>query len=816
MASGRDVSDAAVADTDDPTRRLGDVVPGWMRITVLVAALGLAAYTALFVYRLDYDPRRMGDELDPALLRRAHVVADRAGAEYAEARTALRAGAAVLAQRRSQPLEAAEAALAASRSLDAVAALNARGPVAVAGRARGVAWPRDLATDRPQAAPGAPWAYAVSGDGPVRLAGALRFSRAVGDGDVEGFNAVVRPDGLVLAASNPALVGSKLGIGAPALTRAMREADRIDLEGDDGARLIGAAAPIEGGLVAVAARPAPGVAGGAAEILSSILLLAGPLAIGATLTLLLWLQARRAAKARSQFADTEKRFRTAVEAARCGVWEWDLKEDQVFVSDVMAAMLGWESGGVVSGDAMLSRVAEPDRQRVLTALRSAALYGAFDVSFRSPHEDGRTTWVDARGQALGRDDGGFDRIVGVALDVTDERTAQARAQAAETRLRDAIESVSEAFVLWDRRGRLRLSNQNFREWFDIDPRILKPGAPKQTIGQIARLAIKREAPAPNAQPGVIEAELNDGRWLQISERRTADGGAVMTAADITAIKQQEDARRRNEEQLQAMVTRLEQSQGELALLARKYETAKVRAESANRAKSEFLANMSHELRTPLNAINGFSEIMTAEMFGPLGDRRYKEYAQDILNSGQHLLALINDILDMAKIEAGKLNMSFEPIALEEVVEDAVRLVRNRAEQSGLVLGVELGALPEIEADYRALKQVLLNLLSNALKFTPRGGSVRVLGERAGDKVRLSVRDSGIGIAPEDIERLATPFEQIESQHSKTQQGTGLGLALTKSLIEMHGGALTFESAPGQGTTVSVLLPIRQAQADRAA
>jgi two-component system cell cycle sensor histidine kinase PleC len=305
--------------------------------------------------------------------------------------------------------------------------------------------------------------------------------------------------------------------------------------------------------------------------------------------------------------------------------------------------------------------------------------------------------------------------------------------------------------------------------------------------------------------------MHDGRWLQISERRTADGGLVMTAADITAIKRQDEARRLNEAQLQDAVDNLERSQAALAELARKYEAEKIRAEGANKAKSEFLANMSHELRTPLNAINGFSEIMVGEMFGPMGDKRYAEYAQDILSSGQHLLALINDILDMSKIEAGKMNLRFEPLHLGDVIEDAVRLVRNRAEAAGLTLQVEVPDLPEVEADYRAIKQVLLNLLSNAVKFTPNGGGVTVVGQSRrdplGERVCISVKDTGIGISREDIGRLARPFEQIESQHSKTQQGTGLGLALTKSLVEMHDGALEIESEPGKGTTVSFLLPL---------
>jgi two-component system cell cycle sensor histidine kinase PleC len=359
-----------------------------------------------------------------------------------------------------------------------------------------------------------------------------------------------------------------------------------------------------------------------------------------------------------------------------------------------------------------------------------------------------------------------------------------------------------------------MCNRNYRSFFSLEPRLLKPGASHQEVTRFAQLAIRRELPAPDGRKGVREAELNDGRWVQISERRTAEGGLVMTAADITAIKAQEEVRRLNEEQLQKAVVGLERSQEQLSELARKYEAEKVRAEGANRAKSEFLANMSHELRTPLNAINGFSEIMVQEMFGPLGDARYKGYSQDILSSGQHLLALINDILDMSKIEAGKMSLRFEPLALEDVAGDAVRLVIHRAETAGLTLSIDFPPhLPDVEADYRAVKQVLLNILSNAIKFTPRGGRITIRAEGRmdplGERIRVSVQDTGIGIAPDDLARLAQPFEQVENQHSKTTQGTGLGLALTKSLVEMHGGALDLQSAPGEGTCVSFSLPVRQ-------
>ena len=357
-----------------------------------------------------------------------------------------------------------------------------------------------------------------------------------------------------------------------------------------------------------------------------------------------------------------------------------------------------------------------------------------------------------------------------------------------------------------------MCNKNYQDFFALDARLLKPGTSRDVIQQVAEIAVRDHRPAPDANPDVREAEMVDGRWLQISERRTSDNGVVMTAADITAVKRQEEARRRNEQALQRAVVRLEENGAQLADLAAKYEQEKIRAQQANAAKSEFLANMSHELRTPLNAINGFSEMMAKEMIGPLGDRRYVEYAQDIHNSGHHLLALINDILDMAKIEAGKHSLHLEQVDLSGVAEEAVRLMRNRADDGGLVVSLDMPDLPRVEADHRAVKQVILNLLSNSIKFTPRGGQVRIAARAVGEVVQISVMDTGIGISKEDLDRLAQPFQQVEHQHAKTQHGTGLGLALSKSLVELHEGRFDMASEPGRGTTVSFTLPLRQRKA----
>ncbi len=231
------------------------------------------------------------------------------------------------------------------------------------------------------------------------------------------------------------------------------------------------------------------------------------------------------------------------------------------------------------------------------------------------------------------------------------------------------------------------------------------------------------------------------------------------------------------------------------------------AEQASRAKSHFLANMSHELRTPLNAIIGFSEVMTHQMFGPLGAPRYHEYSSLIHESGNHLLELINGILDMSKIEAGKFELSEEIFDLEDVAAQALRFVKLQADRKGVVLRMSVApAAKTVFADRRAIKQMLVNLINNGVKFTPRGGEVGVTCVRADNGVEIAVSDSGVGIAQKDLERLGRPFEQVDGAHVRAQEGTGLGLALVKALAQMHGGEATIQSTLGVGTTVRLKLP----------
>jgi PAS domain S-box-containing protein len=232
------------------------------------------------------------------------------------------------------------------------------------------------------------------------------------------------------------------------------------------------------------------------------------------------------------------------------------------------------------------------------------------------------------------------------------------------------------------------------------------------------------------------------------------------------------------------------------------------AVAANRAKTEFLANMSHELRTPLNAIIGFSEMLKHELLGPLGHASYRAYSEDILNSAHHLLAVINDILDMSKIEAGEMRLNEELIDIARVAHACLRLIDERARKAKVSIAIECAeAIPPVRADERLIKQIFLNLLSNSVKFTPAGGAVtlRAAIDETGAMV-LSVQDTGIGIAPEDIQRALAPFGQVDSRLARQYEGTGLGLPLVKAMAELHGATVTIDSAVGVGTTVSVRFP----------
>ena len=368
------------------------------------------------------------------------------------------------------------------------------------------------------------------------------------------------------------------------------------------------------------------------------------------------------------------------------------------------------------------------------------------------------------------------------------REEQLREQSAL--LQSTLENMGEGLSVFDRHGRLIAWNTRFLELLKLPPPTATTTLHDILTSQTQRGDFGPVDPASDIRqriehfyrdlPIVRERVTASGLTLQIRRRAMPDGAVVSLYSDITERKAAEQ----------------------------KMAQAWKEAELANQSKSDFLANMSHELRTPLNAIIGFSEVICGEFLGPMRDKKYLGYIEDIHSSGLHLLAIINDVLDMSKIEAGKLELASEIVTVQRVINESIRMVSERANSRNIKLVSDLaGAETGIWGDERAIKQIMLNLLSNAVKFSHDGGRVdiRAALDAAGGLV-LEVEDNGIGMSAEELERALKPFGQANTGAARLYGGTGLGLPISKGLIEAHHGQLVIDSSPGRGTRVRVILP----------
>jgi len=386
------------------------------------------------------------------------------------------------------------------------------------------------------------------------------------------------------------------------------------------------------------------------------------------------------------------------------------------------------------------------------------------------------------------------------LNVTGHYQALARAQAAESQLLGAIETIKDGFLLFDESERLVLVNSHARATLPELARVLVPGEPFESLLHHAAEQQLVELPDKLSRADwvrwrldrfrhelslLFELSLRNGRCFLVRQGRAADGSTLILMSDITDFKQREVA------------------------LA----DAKLEAEQGNRAKSKFLANMSHELRTPLNAIIGFSEILLEEMNGPLGSPIYGDYIRNILSSGEHLLATVSDILDLAMVQAGELSLNDDLESPESLISESLARFREEAQRRGVTMTMLLRPdAPWLRCDGRRISQVLDNLVSNALKFTapggtPGGGVVVVQGRRArSGQFILSVTDNGIGMSAEDIGVALSNFGQVQGVFSRAEGGAGLGLPLCRALLEAHGGTMEIISQQGEGVTVMCRFP----------
>jgi len=397
--------------------------------------------------------------------------------------------------------------------------------------------------------------------------------------------------------------------------------------------------------------------------------------------------------------------------------------------------------------------------------------------FERALSDGK--FIEVRGNPV--PGGGF---VTSYTDITERKLAETAIRESEGRFRAFIENTPSAILLKDVDGGYILANQTWHAWFNPQGREISG----KTVFDF--YTSEHAEKVAKIDQSVVETGTSSRVEVQTP---FSDGSERTTLLQKFPIFDPEGA-----------VVGI----GSLNTDISEFIAAKKAAEYADRTKSEFLANMSHELRTPLNAIIGFTEMMTHQMFGPLGDRHYDEYSGDILESASHLLSLINDILDISKIESGQAELDETELNVAQIVQNCMRLVDVRSKEAGLTVRINVGdSLPALKADERLLKQMLLNLLSNAIKFTERGGEVSIDGELANDGVlRITVTDTGLGIAKTDISKAMSTFGQVDGALDRRFEGTGLGLPLVKSLAELHDGGFEIQSEVGIGTRATIWFP----------
>ncbi|WP_373235638.1 PAS domain-containing sensor histidine kinase [Cohaesibacter celericrescens] len=543
-------------------------------------------------------------------------------------------------------------------------------------------------------------------------------------------------------------------------------------------------------------------------------------------------QGARAREADNIYIATIQRMDASLKRSRSGLWDWDLERGHIYWSRSMYELLGMEPRDQLMGFATINERMHPEdgnlHQHVEELLSSDARM--MDRQFRIRHEDGHWVCFQIRAE-LTKTPNNRLHLMGVAMDVTEQIAIEEKNMLADLRLRDAVDTISEAFVLWDNESKLVLCNRPYRELHNLSDDENLVGLSYNEVmdrGQPHVVALEDNKDIETSdvlfdrinltplEARAYKVQLADGRWLQISERRTRDGGFVSVGTDITNLKLQENNLLDSEQQLIATVSDLRKSRQtlelqaqQLVVLTEQYAKEKDNAEVANRVKSQFLANISHELRTPLNAIIGFSEVMKQEIFGEHKTTKYRDYSADIHSSGSYLLKLIDDILNMSRLEDGEVDLNSETL-------DMVKLVRkinetgitDQAEERDITINNEMPDSLEIFADPHFMEQVVINLLENAVKFTPEGGEISLSGSQQDGFSTLTIADTGVGIPQDAIDRLGHPFEQVQNQFTKTHQGSGLGLSIARTIVCLSGGTMKIRSRIGQGTRVTIRLPRR--------
>ncbi len=492
-----------------------------------------------------------------------------------------------------------------------------------------------------------------------------------------------------------------------------------------------------------------------------------------------------------RLAESEERF--ALASQHAGIWDWDLRKDTFYASPAFAKMMGFSEdahSSLTLDD--INGLYHPDdfkAHKRLLETHMADPARPYDSAHRFRMPDGSYRWFRALGRSVTDESGRVVRMTGTIIDIDAERRGAEALRLSQAQILNLLDNSPAPIYFKDRDLRFIIANRRYSEVYGYEP--------KDLLGKTSAEIFK------NADGEAFMAHDNEVlRSSQLVVREENINGTMFLTAKFPII---------DSEGALIGVGGIETDIDERVKIEQAYRNARDEAETANRAKSSFLANMSHELRTPLNSIIGFSDSLLAGTLGELADEKQRAYLNHILDAGSHLLELINDILDLSRVESGHLELEETDVDIAAIINSTLGLTTERAKSAGIeIISHNDPDVPLVRADGRQIRQVLLNLISNAIKFTHPGGQIRILTrlEQNGD-LMISIRDNGVGIDARDLARVQQPFIQVADSQTRQHAGTGLGLAIVRSIILMHDGDFRLESAHGEGTTAIFTLPAKR-------
>ena len=507
----------------------------------------------------------------------------------------------------------------------------------------------------------------------------------------------------------------------------------------------------------------------------------------------------------------------AMERSGSGLWIWNISQGKIFFPQAILNILGLrKQEGYITFTTLIEMMDENGINFYKIANKIIKNEeSSIDIEFQLKHANGKFIWFHLKAKLVKNKNSSSKHLVGIITDINDQKNSKDKTLNSNMRIRDAIESIPESFVLWDHNNKLVMCNSKYKQFYCLVSNLVLPGTDRSDVERFSiKPVINTKISDDDTHENSInyEVKLKDGRWLNISEKKTKDGGSVSIGKDVSNLKKNESRLIKSENDLIDTVHKLESSKRkqehltkQIIELAEKNQDLKERADESNKLKSDFMLNVSHELRTPLNAIIGFAEFMKLNNINSID--KYKEYASDIYKGGLELKHTIESILEISNLENNEVSIEKSNQKIKPIIDAVLDLFRDDLKNKNITIYNNFNSDADIYCNKVAMKQIVSNIVSNAIKFNKNGGNIKIESEDNQNTLDIIIKDTGNGISQSSINYLYEPFGNINNPITKNKEGIGLGLPITKSLIDIHNGAIDIKSKRGEGTMVTISLPM---------